>query len=104
MDGHAGTALATTEIYLPARAPAAKTSTGQAFDDRPGGDDLLGVDVLASAVVSVHCRGREDAQVPTNVALCAEWGGGKSFAKRELRESPLKLWPVASMQLFPPFL
>jgi hypothetical protein len=57
------------------------TGTGQSFDDQPEGKDLLGVSRLAKAIVDIHCRARGDAQVPSNVALYAEWGGGKSFAR-----------------------
>ena len=57
------------------------TGTGQSFDDQPEGKDLLGVSRLAKAIVDIHCRAREDAQVPSNIALYAEWGGGKSFAR-----------------------
>ena len=54
---------------------------GQPFDDAPKGKDLVGVQRVVRSVVDVHRREVADAQVPFNVALCAQWGGRKSFAK-----------------------
>ena len=38
---------------------------------------------VVQAVVDIHTREVTDAQVPSNIALYAQWGGGKSFAKGE---------------------
>ena len=59
---------------------------GRSFDDQPFGADKLGIGVLAESIVKIHCPDHKDAMVPSNIALYAEWGGGKSFAKNKMKE------------------